>query len=104
MLRTFLEPKLRGLWCPNLWFQQDCATARSSDLAPCDYFLWGYLKAEVHKHRPAAIEELKDAISQTVAEVSPEMTLRVTKICGNRLQLCMANRHPHLEDVIFETE
>jgi hypothetical protein len=26
--------------------------ARSPDLSPCDFFLWGYPKEKVFKHRP----------------------------------------------------
>jgi len=41
----------------------------SPDLIPCDYFLWGYLKAEVIKYRPGTIEELKEAIRQVISRV-----------------------------------
>ena len=33
--------------------------ARSPDLNPCDYFLWGYLKSKVYRPIPKTIEELK---------------------------------------------
>jgi len=71
----------------EVWFQQDGATAhtatrsmalvrelfpahaisrrgdinwpsRSPDIAPCDFFLWGHLKAEIYKHRPKNLKEL----------------------------------------------
>jgi hypothetical protein len=74
-----------------IWFQQDGATvhnarltmdllrglfpghiiphrgdipwpARTPDLAPCDFFLWSHLKAEVYKHRPHTLDKLKTAI------------------------------------------
>ena len=79
----------------DIWFQQDGATAhtaqrtmrylrelfpmhisshrgdiprpaRSPDLAPCDFFLWGYLKGEVYKHRPRNLIELKTAIRKEI--------------------------------------
>ena len=131
MLQTFLEPKLTNLENSDVWFQQDGATAhtarksmavlrelfpghlislcgdvgwpaRSPDIAPCDYFLWGYLKAEVYKHRPTTIDELKAAISQTIAEIPPEMTHRVMENFRNRLQQCITNRGHHLEDIIYK--
>jgi hypothetical protein len=81
MLRNFLEPKLNERENPAVWFQQDGATVHMargslgevrkmfpgrlislrgdipwpaclSDLAACDFFLWGHLKAEVCKRRP----------------------------------------------------
>ena len=35
---------------------------RSPDLNPCDYFLWGYLKARVYHPLPKTISELKTNI------------------------------------------
>ena len=87
----------------EVWFQQDGATAhtarrsmemlrelfpgrlvslrgdiswppRSPDLSPSDFFLWGYLKAEVYKHRPRTLQELKDVIRQEVAAIPREVT------------------------------
>ena len=72
----------------NVWFQQDEATshtsrcsigilkemfpnhfislrgdigwpARSPDLNPAIFFLWGYLKSKVFSYRPRSLEELK---------------------------------------------
>lgn len=43
--------------------------ARSPDLAPCDFFLWGYLKEEVFRHT-CRIDQLEDAIRLPVAAIS----------------------------------
>jgi hypothetical protein len=69
----------------KIWFQQDGATAhtattvqswlrerfqkrfmdkkvwppRSPDLNPCDFFLWGHLKALVYDPIPSTLDELK---------------------------------------------
>jgi hypothetical protein len=85
----------------NVWFQQCGATAhtsrrllgilremfpghvvslrcdigwplRSPDLNPCDSFLWGYLKVQVHQHRPQTLEALKEATTQEIAAILPE--------------------------------
>ena len=45
--------------------------ARSPDLTPCDFFLWGKLKAKVYAHRPGTTEQLKEAIRQEVAAIPP---------------------------------
>ena len=79
MLETYLHPRLDDMDTEDVWFQQDGATAhtarrslrvlkemfpgrlislrgdeewpaRSPDLSPCDFFLWGYLKEKVFKH------------------------------------------------------
>ncbi|XP_050314555.1 phosphate carrier protein, mitochondrial-like isoform X1 [Anthonomus grandis grandis] len=78
MIHNFFAPAFAGLNVQDAWFQQDGAIAhtsrasmqvlremfpgrllslrgdiswpaRSPDLTPCDFFLWGYLKAEVFK-------------------------------------------------------
>ena len=132
MLRNYVKPKLTELQNQDVWFQQDGASAhtakksmdvlrelfpgqlislrgdvgwpaRSPDLAPCDFFLWGYLKANVYKHRPKTIEQLKSAICQEIDAIPPEMTGRVMCNFRNRLQMCVANDGRHLNDIIFKT-
>jgi inhibitor of nuclear factor kappa-B kinase subunit alpha len=51
--------------------------ARSPNLNPCDYFLWGYLKARVFMHHPTSIETLKHAIELEIMNVHRDM-LRLT--------------------------
>lgn len=116
----------------NVWFQQDGATShtsrrslgilremfpghvvslrgdigwppRSPDLTPCDFFLWGYLKAQVYQHRPQTLEALKEAITQEVAAIPPEMTRRVIENYRERLNQCINNEGRHLSNVIFKT-
>ena len=91
----------------NVWFQQDGATAhtsrrslgllremfpghvvslqddigwppRSPDLTPCNFFLWGYLKAQAYQYCPQTLEALKEAITQEVTAIPPEMIQWVT--------------------------
>ena len=99
MLENFLRPRLEEFdGSEDFWFQQDGAAAhaaccslgilremfpsrlvsllgdivwpaRSPDLTPCDFFLWGYLKAEVYKRRPQTLKALKDAIHEEVAAI-----------------------------------
>ena len=77
--------------------------ARSPDLTPCDIFLWGYLKAEVYKHRPQTLKALKDAIREEVAAIPPEMTNKVMENFRERLRQCIANNGRYLSEVIFKT-
>ena len=50
--------------------------ARSPDLNPCDYWLWGDLKRRVYKHKIENIEELRDVIINEVNLLSEPMTLQ----------------------------
>jgi len=87
MLEEFFLPRLDEMDLGDIWFQQDGATAhtskasitvlrehfpgrlislrgdlewpaRSPDLTPCDFFLWGYLKSRVCTNRPQTLEEV----------------------------------------------
>jgi hypothetical protein len=58
---------------------------RSPDLSPCDFFLWGYLQAEVFQHRPRSLDQLKEAIQE------------------ERLQMCIDRHGYHLDDIISKT-
>ena len=78
--------------------------ARSPDLNPCDFFLWGYLKSKVYSNRPQSIEELKDAIRQEIASIPHEMIRRVIDNFRERLQQCVDNNGSHLTDLIFKTK
>lgn len=49
--------------------------ARSPDINPADYWLWGDLKERVFLSRPTSIHQLKESITQIVTEI-PELVLR----------------------------
>lgn len=116
----------------DIWFQQDGATshtarismarlrqvfplrlvsvrgdvewpARSPDLSICDFFLWGYIKEKVFKHRPHTVEELKDRIREELAAIPIEMCRRAVQNFRTRLQECIAADGHHLRDIIFKT-
>ena len=40
--------------------------ARSPDLTPCDFFLWGWAKEEVYRAKPRTIEQLEDQIWKVI--------------------------------------
>ena len=77
--------------------------ARSPDLSPCDFFLWGYLKEKVFKHRPRSLEDLKERIRQEIDATPPEITRRVMTNFRERLQQCVTNNGRHTSDMIFKT-
>jgi hypothetical protein len=76
-----------------------CWPPRSTDLTPCDFFLWGYLKTLIQQHRPQTLEGLKEAITQEDAAIPPEMTHRVMEKYRERLNHCIDNEGRNLSDV-----
>lgn len=132
MLLGFLKPKLPSLGNNDVWFQQDGATAhtaaksleilkemfpsrlisirgdiswpaRSPDLAPCDFFLWGYLKEKVYQCKPRTIEDLKERIKDEINNIPPTMLNKVMESFETRLKECIANGGRHLNDTIFKS-
>jgi hypothetical protein len=77
--------------------------AHSPDLAPCDFFLWDYLKSKVYTHRPENLQALKVAIRREIAANPPAITERVMRAFRNRLEECITNDGHHLGDIIFKT-
>jgi hypothetical protein len=91
--------------------------ARSPNLSICDFFLWGYLKEKVFKHRPHTLPELKvfkhrphtlpDLTERIIEEVNAipcEMCERAVRSFRDRLQQCVAANGRQLEDIIFKSE
>jgi hypothetical protein len=69
---------------------------------PVQFFLWGYLKVQVYLHRPQTLEGLKEAITQEVAAIPPEITGRVMEKYRERLSHGIDNEGRHLNDVVFK--
>lgn len=132
MLSSFLFPKLDEITLGDVWFQQDGATAhtardtmqllrehfperlislrgdhpwpaRSPDLTPCDFFLWGYLKSIVYNDRPQTLLHLKNNIRNAIADIPVSMLERVEENFKKRVSQCIDNGGHHLSDVIFKT-
>jgi hypothetical protein len=72
-------------------------------LTPCDFFLWGYIKAKVYEQRPQILEALKEAIRQEVAAITLEMILKFTDNYRERLHQCINIQGRNLGDVLFKT-
>ncbi|EFA08485.1 Transposable element Tc3 transposase-like Protein [Tribolium castaneum] len=63
--------------------------ARSPDLTPCDFFLWGVIKEKVYKTAPTTVDDMKDRIRAAFAEITPETLIRVKRSFRDRLLLCL---------------
>ena len=75
--------------------------AWSPDLVPCDFFLCGYLKGEVYKHRPRNLLELKMAIREEIQQITPAMTVRVMRNFRRHFNSYINTQGPHMDDVVF---
>lgn len=87
---------------PNRWIGRGgniSWPARSPDLTPCDFFLWGYVKEQVYVIPPTTIEEMKNRIRNVFYKITTQTLLDVMENNQRRLQLCIeqnGNTFEHL--------
>ena len=62
--------------------------ARSPDLIPMDFFLWGYLKDKVYGSKPATVE-LKEEIERQYLAVANDMIRNAVESIGPPYRLCL---------------
>jgi transposase len=62
--------------------------ARSPDLTPLDYFLWGYLKSKVYATQPQNLDELRNRIMQEAALIDRVMIRNAVSHFYNRIAFC----------------
>ena len=85
---------------PNRWIGRDGPTpwpARSPDITPLDFFLWGYVKTKVFKSEIKDIDDLKTKIIEVEASVRPEMLVKTWKEVKSRLEMLAENGGRHVE-------
>lgn len=70
--------------------------SHSPDLNGCDFWLWGYLKANVYHPTPETCEQLKERIISTVANIPRSMLTSTVNSVIPRLQLCIERSGAHM--------
>ncbi|CAF0839836.1 unnamed protein product [Rotaria sp. Silwood1] len=74
--------------------------ARSPDLTPTDYFLWGVIKDRVYATKPKDLQELEDAIITEMESLPEELCRRACQSVPERLQLCKDLEGKHIEQYL----
>lgn len=90
---------------PNRWIGRNGPipwAARSPDISPNDFFLWGYLKNQLYKNNfaYANVDDLKEAIREKCATISPQMLANVRRSFYDRLGYCLAANGALFEHLI----
>lgn len=88
---------------PNRWIGRRGAIewpARSPDMTPLDYFLWGYLKSKVYVNRPNNIESLKIKIREEIEHITPETIQDVVENFQQRLYYCQETNGYQFEHLV----
>jgi hypothetical protein len=69
----------------------------SPDCAPCDFFLWGYLKSQLNKRKPTTIAGLQRAIADELRKIPQEMIKRALRAWPKRCKQVYDARGGHIE-------
>lgn len=99
-VRSFLNENYANRWIgrerPVGW------PARSPDLTPLDYFLWGAMKQKAYTSTVNTEADLKDRIVQCALEIKsdPEMVRRATNQIALRAATCLQQRWGHFEHLM----
>ena len=109
MINDFLFENMDDIDPDEMWFQQDGATchtaiatidllkskfgdklisrnglvnwpAMSCDLAPLDYFLWGYVKSLIYADKPSTIDALEANIVRVLRDIRQQCSKKWPKI------------------------
>lgn len=97
-VRNYLDEHYPGRWIGRRgaieW------PARSPDLTPMDFFLWGFVKSKVFITQPQSLEDLRQRIIQVCASISHEMFHNVREEFHDRLYICQEVNGGHFEHLI----
>lgn len=74
--------------------------ARSPDLTPMDFFLWGTIKQYVYRERIDNREELEGRVIEAFAIVTPEMLRNAQQSLLQRARLCIQCDGGHFEHLL----
>ena len=97
-VRAYLNRK-----CNNYWIGRQGPVdwpARSPDLTPCDFFLWGHVKAKVYATPVTSVEELSRRVTSACRSIRPETLAKVWDNIKLRLNYLSKVNGGHIENLI----
>ncbi|KAJ4428453.1 hypothetical protein ANN_24490 [Periplaneta americana] len=98
MVRTFLDEQFPARWIgrgsPYITWP-----ARSPDLTPPDFFLWGFVKDQVYRTPVRDLADLQERIYAAVNNVTPQMLHNTWVEVEYRLDISRATNGSHVETI-----
>lgn len=73
--------------------------ARSPDLTPLDFFLWGDLKNKIYGTNPESLEDLKARIQSAIIDIDTRTINKVLRSVRKRCLLCIQQNGGHFEHI-----
>ena len=84
-VRAFLNQEF-----PHRWIGRRGAIEwppRSPDITPMDFFMWGVLKEKVYERNPKTVQELRQYITESFADIGRNQELCQT-VCESVIHRC----------------
>lgn len=95
-VRRFLDRKFGRKWIGR--YSNYPWPARSPDLTPLDFFLWGYLKSKVYLQRPFRdLDHLENTIRECAMAIPQRFLINAVKEVSWRTIICMERDGRHTE-------
>lgn len=98
IVTNYLNEHFPGRWMgrygPIRW------PARSPDLNPLDFFLWGYCKEVIYKTLPEDIEDLETRLRFAIWDIDEEVMENVGKNLLKRMRACVRMDGGHFEHLL----
>jgi len=98
IVTNYLNQQFPGRWMgrygPIRW------PARSSDLNPLDFFLWGYCKEVIYRRLPENVEELNDRLHYAVWAIENEVMEKTQENLLRRMRACITMNGGHFEHLL----
>ena len=91
MTRKFLRENKIPYITPEQWLPN------SPDVAPMDFFLWGYLKWRVNQRKFKTLNGLKKVIREEVKKIPQKLIDKALKSWGKRCRQIYYNKGLHIE-------
>ena len=86
--------KLPGRWIGRVEFPP-----RSPDLTPLEFYLWGSLKDDVYRSKPATRDDLRESIAMSCAAVTLDTLQNVVHAAVQRVRQCLDADGGHFENL-----
>jgi len=98
IVTNYLNQQFPGRWMgrygPIHW------PARSPDLNPLDFFLWGYCKEVIYRRLPENVEELNDRLHYAIWDIENEVMEKTQKNLLRRMRACITMDWGHFEHLL----
>ncbi|PNF37781.1 hypothetical protein B7P43_G10765 [Cryptotermes secundus] len=96
-VRAYLDDTVPGRWIGRRGATE--YPPRSPDLTPLDFYLWGTLKDEVYRLKPATLNALRETIEASCAAITPDTLTAVVRSGVRRHRRSLAADGGHFEQI-----